>query len=72
MDLLTSCTHHSELQAITALSLIFHNLQITTRLARPLPAGCVLTSRSLATASKSGDSFAFRAQVLPVQRISRS
>jgi hypothetical protein len=34
MDLLATYTHHSELQAITALSLI-STLQITTALAKP-------------------------------------
>jgi hypothetical protein len=39
-------------------------LQITTALAKPLPACCVLTSRSLVTASNSGDSSTTRAQVI--------
>jgi hypothetical protein len=40
------------------------NSQITTAPAKPFPACCVFTSRSLATASKIGDSSASRAQVL--------
>jgi hypothetical protein len=48
-----------------------HNSQITTAPAKPLPAFGILTSRSLATASNSGDSSVSRAQVLsskpPVQ-----
>jgi hypothetical protein len=42
-----------------------HNSQITTASAKPFPACCVFTIRSLATASNSGDSSASRAQVLP-------
>jgi hypothetical protein len=41
-----------------------HNSQITTAPAKPFPACCVFTNRSLATASNSGDSSASRAQVL--------
>jgi hypothetical protein len=41
-----------------------HTLQITAAAAKPSPACYVLTSRSLATASNSGDSSASRAQVL--------
>jgi hypothetical protein len=39
--------HYSELQAITAPPLIFHNSQITTVPAKPFPASCVFTSRFL-------------------------
>jgi hypothetical protein len=42
-----------------------HNSQFTTAPAKPFPACCVFTSRSLATASNSVDSSASRAQVLP-------
>jgi hypothetical protein len=42
-----------------------HTSQITRATAKHFPACCVLTSRSLATASNSGDSSASRAQVLP-------
>jgi hypothetical protein len=42
----------------------FHNSQTTTAPAKPFPACCVFTTRSLATASNSGDSSASRAQVL--------
>jgi hypothetical protein len=65
MDLLTTLTQDSELQVITAPPLI------TTAPAKPFPACCVFTSRSLATASISGNTSASRAQVLfsqtPVQ-----
>jgi hypothetical protein len=58
---LTSILHDSNL----------HNSPITTAPAKPFPACCVFTSRSLATASNSVDSSASRAQVLssrsPVQ-----
>jgi hypothetical protein len=58
MDLLTT---------YTVLSLIFHNSQITTAPAKAFPACCVFTSRSLVTASNSGDSSASHAQVLSSQ-----
>jgi hypothetical protein len=45
-----------------------HALLFTTATAKPFTACCVLTSRSLATASNSGDSSASRAQVLLSQR----
>jgi hypothetical protein len=67
MDSLTTYTHGSELQAITAPPLI---LTIHKSPKHPLslfPACCVFTSRSLATASNSGDSSAPRAQVLSSQ-----
>jgi hypothetical protein len=41
-----------------------HNSQITTATAKHFPGFCVFTSRSLATASNSGNSSASRAQVL--------
>jgi hypothetical protein len=44
-----------------------HNSQITTALAKPLPACCVFTSRSLAMTSNSRYSSASRAQVLSSQ-----
>jgi hypothetical protein len=59
MDLLATYTPASELQAVTAQPLI------STVAVKPLPACCVFTSRSLTTASNSGDSSASRAQVLP-------
>jgi hypothetical protein len=61
MDLLNSHTHNSELQAITAPPLI------STAPAKPFLACRVFTSRSLATASNSGDSSASRAEVLSSQ-----
>jgi hypothetical protein len=44
-----------------------YNSQITTSPAKPFPACCVLTSRSLSTTSNSGDSSASYAQVLSSQ-----
>jgi hypothetical protein len=44
-----------------------HNSQITKESAKPFPACSVFTSRSLATAFKSGDSSASRAHVLSSQ-----
>jgi hypothetical protein len=44
-----------------------HNSQITTRSTKHFPACCVFTSRSLATASNSGDPSASRALVLSSQ-----
>jgi hypothetical protein len=49
-DLLTTYTHDLELEAITAPALI------STAAAKSFPACCVFTSRSLGTASNSGDS----------------
>jgi hypothetical protein len=66
MDLLTTYTHHSELQVITALSVIstlYKLLQHPLSLFQP----AVFISRSLAKASNSGDSSASRAQVLSSQ-----
>jgi hypothetical protein len=60
MDLLTTYTHHSELQVITALSLI-------PILCKSSSACSVSNSRSLATAPDSGDFSAFRDQVLSSQ-----
>jgi hypothetical protein len=59
IDLLTTCTHHSELQVITALSLI--STLYKSLHAKSSPAYCVLTSRSLSTSSNDGDSSASRA-----------
>jgi hypothetical protein len=69
LDLLTTytCTRDSELQAITAPALI-STIHISPQ--HPLshfPTCCVFTSRSLATASNSGDSSASRAQLLSSQ-----
>jgi hypothetical protein len=58
MHLLTTYTNNSELQAITApplISALYKSLH-----AKPFPACCVFTSRSLGTASNSGDSSASR------------
>jgi hypothetical protein len=67
MDLLTTYTHDSELQAITAPPLISPIHKSPQYLLSLLPACCVLTSRSLATASNSGDSSVSRSQVLSSQ-----
>jgi hypothetical protein len=56
MDLLTSCTHHSELQVIAALSLISTLFQITIAHADSSPACSVSNSRFLVTDVNSGDS----------------
>jgi hypothetical protein len=64
MALLATYTRDSELQVITALSLILHISQITTLPAKPFEAFYIFTSSSLATASNSGESSASRAQVL--------
>jgi hypothetical protein len=47
-----------------------HSLQITTATTKPSTAYCVFNSRSLATASNSGDYSASRAHVVTVWRIS--
>jgi hypothetical protein len=60
MDLLTTFTYHSELQVITALSLIstfYRSLQYSISL---LSYWCVLISPYLVTATNSGDSLASR------------
>jgi hypothetical protein len=61
---LATYTHDSELQVITAVSLILHISQITTLPAMPLEACYMSTSSSVATASNSGEISASRAQVL--------
>jgi hypothetical protein len=66
-DLLTTYTHHLELQVIKALSLIC-TLYESPQHPLSLFAACrVFVSRSLTTASNSGDSSASRAQVLSSQ-----
>jgi hypothetical protein len=70
IDLLTTCTHHSELQIITAL-LIISTLYKSRQLSL-FPACCVSNSCSLATASNSGDSSASLAHIVAVQQISRN
>jgi hypothetical protein len=66
MALLTTSTHHSKLQVISAVA-ILHTSPITTPPAKTFSACCVFTSRSLATASNSGDSSASLVQVLSSQ-----
>jgi hypothetical protein len=71
IDLMTTYTHHSELQVLNNPIADFHTSHIITAPVKPFPACCVLTSRSLAAASNSGDSSTSRPQVLlsqpPVQ-----
>jgi hypothetical protein len=64
MDLLTIYSHHSKLQALNSAIADFHTLQTTTAPAKPFPAYHIFTSRSLATASISGDSSVSRNQIL--------
>jgi hypothetical protein len=66
MDLLTTYIHHSELQVTTALSIISTLYKSPQHLLNLFPA-CLFISRSLATASNSGDYSASRAQVLSSQ-----
>jgi hypothetical protein len=58
LDLLTTSTHDSELQVMvsTLYKLPQHKLNL-------FPACCVVNSRSLATATHSGDTSASRAEV---------
>jgi hypothetical protein len=71
MDLITTYTHHSEVQLITAPLLISTIHKLPQHMLSIFPACCVLASRSLATAYSNGDSSTCRAQVLlsqpPVQ-----
>jgi hypothetical protein len=66
MDLLTTYTHHSDLQIITALSLISTIHRLPQHLLS-LFHTAVITSHYLATTSKSGDSSASRIQILSSQ-----
>jgi hypothetical protein len=67
IDLLTTYTHGSELQAVTAPPLISAVHRSPQHLLRLSPACCVFISRSLATASNSGDSSVSGAQILSSQ-----
>jgi hypothetical protein len=71
VDLLISYIHHSEVQIITALSLISTIHKLPQHSLSLFPACCVFIRRSLATASNSGYSSASRAQVLSVQIVQR-
>jgi hypothetical protein len=71
MDLLTTCTHHSELQVITAPLLISTIHKSPLHPLNLFPA-CSVNSRSLATSSNSGDSSASLAHVVTLRRISRN
>jgi hypothetical protein len=59
MDLLTTYTHDSEVQVITAPPLISTIHKSSQHPLSIFPACCIFTSRSLATASNSGDFFSF-------------
>jgi hypothetical protein len=67
MDLLTTYTHHSELQVITALSLISTVYKSPQHPLSLFSACCILISRFLGKASNNGDSSASRAQVFLLQ-----
>jgi hypothetical protein len=65
LDLLTTCTHHSELQVITALSLI--STLYKSLHAKSSSVCSVYNKSSLATASNSGNSSASRSHVVTVR-----
>jgi hypothetical protein len=65
--LLTTCTHHSELPVIIALSLISILYKSPQHSLSLFPACCVFNRRFLATASNSGDSSASRAHIVIVR-----
>jgi hypothetical protein len=66
MDLLTTYTRLGTTSNYSTIAEL-HNSQITTAPAKPFPACYAFTSRSLATASNSGDSSASRAHILSLQ-----
>jgi hypothetical protein len=72
MDLLTTYTHHSELQVITALSLTSPIHILPQHPLSPLPACCVFNGSSLATASNSVDSSVSHSRVVTIRRIYRN
>jgi hypothetical protein len=72
LDLLNTYIHHSELQVITVPLLISTIHRSPQHPLSHFPASCVFNSRSLTTASNSGDSSASRAHVVTVRRISRN
>jgi hypothetical protein len=67
MDILNTCAHHSELQAITVPLLIFTIHMSPAPVLNLFPACCFFTSPSLATASNSTYSSASRVQILSSQ-----
>jgi hypothetical protein len=71
-DFLATCTHHSEQHVITPPSLISTLHKSPQHPPSLFPASYIFNSRSLATASNSGDSLASRAHVVTVWRISRN
>jgi hypothetical protein len=72
LDLLTTCTHHSEVQVLAALSLICNIPRSPQHPLSLSPACYVFNGRSLATASNCGDVSASRAHVGTVRRISHN
>jgi hypothetical protein len=67
MDLLTTYTHHSELQVLTALLLIFTLYKSPQHPLTLSPACCAFIIRYPTKISNSGDSSASRALFLPSQ-----
>jgi hypothetical protein len=67
MDLLTTYKHRLQLHVITVLSLIYTLYKSPQHPLSHFPACCVFISRSMVTASNSGDSSASCAQVLSSQ-----
>jgi hypothetical protein len=72
LDLVTTRTHHSELQVIAAPLLISTVHRSPQHPLSLFPACCVFKSHSLAMASNSGNSSASCAHVITVQQISRN
>jgi hypothetical protein len=66
------CMHHSELQAITVVSLISTLYKSPQHLLSLFPACCVFKSSSLATASNNGDASASSTHVVTVRQISHN
>jgi hypothetical protein len=71
MDLLTTYTAVRTISNYGAV-VNFHTLKVSTAPDKIFPACCVLISRSLSTASNSGDSSASRAHVVTLRQISRN
>jgi hypothetical protein len=72
LDLLTTCTHYSELQVITALLLISTIHRLPQHPLSFCAARCIFSSCSLAMASNIGDSSASWAHIVTVRRISHN
>jgi hypothetical protein len=67
MDLLTTYTHHWDIQVINSAIADLHTSQMTTASVKPFPACCYFTGSSLAMDSKSGTFSASRSHVLSSQ-----